>query len=245
MRRLMDSDRVRAAVEEAVSVSVQGIRLSGIEGAVKQKVIVTPEQLRLLAVQLEQQGHGEIKVSAEVELFLRISNNDALSTIESTRFRVSVNADGDDLRAVATSEKDWAKAWERGLEPIKDTVLEGMRRDVWKLDATLSEDDYTFQAAMILFASVLVGPYVDRIVQFLGYARGLVQVIAARLQEAKIWEGDEVRCESWFDPQKETVTFMLDLMVAEGTFIRTWSEEEKRYGYSSPTSRQFPGLRSD
>ena len=55
---------------------------------------------------------------------------------------------------------------------------------------------------MVLLASELVGPYVDRIVTFVGYPPALVQVIAARLQEARIWEGDEVRCESWLDPQK-------------------------------------------
>jgi hypothetical protein len=35
-----------------------------------------------------------------------------------------------------------------------------------------------------------------------GYPLGLVQVVAARLQEARTWESDEVRCESWFAGQK-------------------------------------------
>jgi hypothetical protein len=49
-------------------------------------------------------------------------------------------------------------AWKRGMEPIKQAALEGMRRDVWHMDGTLTEDSYTFQAAMVLFASELVGP---------------------------------------------------------------------------------------
>jgi hypothetical protein len=84
---------------------------------------------------------------------------------------------------------------------------------------------------MVLLASELVGPYSERIVTFVGYPRGLVQVIGARLQESKIWEGDEVHCEEWFDPQKGAVAFMLDLMVAEGKITRTWSREKKQYVY--------------
>jgi hypothetical protein len=106
-----------------------------------------------------------------------------------------------------------------------------MRTDVWNLDETLAEDSYIFQAAMVLLASELVGPYVDRIAKFVGYPCGLVQVIGARLQEAKIWERDEVRCEEWFDPKKGTIAFMLDLGVAEGTLTRSWSEERNQYAY--------------
>ena len=110
------------------------------------------------------------------------------------------------------------------------------------MNETLDEDSYGFQAAMVLLASELVGPYVDRLATFVGYPPGLVQVIAARLQEAKIWEGDEVRCESWFDPKKGAMAFMLDLMVAEGTIIRMWSEEKKQYSYYLPEFRAVSQL---
>ena len=116
----------------------------------------------------------------------------------------------------------------------QEAALRGMRRDVWNMDGTLAEDSYTFRAAMVLLASELVGPYVDRIVTFLEYPPGLVQVMAARLQEAKIWESDEVRCESWFDPKKGALAFLLDLMVAEGKLIRAWSEEKRQYAYHEP-----------
>lgn len=56
------------------------------------------------------------------------------------------------------------------------------------MDETLAEDSYTFQAAMVLLASELVGPYSDRVATFVGYPPSLVQVIAVRLEEAKIWE---------------------------------------------------------
>jgi hypothetical protein len=240
--KLMDFDRILTVIEEALSVFVQGIQLPGIAGAEIKKVAVSSKQLQRIAAQLERHGHSEIKLQAEVELFLRISNTDVLSSIECTDFRVLANADENALRAVASSEKDWGQAWERGIEPIKQAALQGMRRDVWNMDGTLAEDSHTFQAAMVLLASQIVGPYVERIATFLEYPLELVQVVGARLYEAKIWESDEVRCESWFDPQKGTVAFLLDLMVAEGTFIRAWSEAKRQYAYREPDIRAVSHL---
>ena len=142
-----------------------------------------------------------------------------------------MEADGNDLRAVASTDKNWARAWERGIEPIKAAALQSMKEDVWSMGITLVEDSYAFQAAMVLFASELVGPYVDRIATLLGYSPGVVRVIAARLHEAQIWESDEVRCERWFDPGKGALAFMLDLMVAEGKFERRWTEEKNDFVY--------------
>ena len=165
----MDLDRIRTVIEEALSVSVQGIQVPGIAGAEIKNMAISSKQLQRIAAQLERHGHSEIKLSAEVELFLRVSNTDVLSSIECADFRVRVSADENDLRAVASSETNWERAWERGIEPIKQAALQGMRRDVWNMDGTLAEDSYTFQAAMVLLASELVGPYVDRIATFLGY----------------------------------------------------------------------------
>jgi hypothetical protein len=231
MGRPMDLDKIRTVIEEALSVSAQGVQLPGIADAEVRKAAVSSEQLQQIAARIEQHGHGEITLSAEVELFLRVSNTDVLSSIECIAFRVKVNADHNDLRAVASNEKDWREAWERGIEPIKQAALHGIRRDIWNMDETLAEDSYTFQAAMVLLASELVGPYSDRIATFVGYPPGLVQVIAVRLQEAKIWENDEVHCERWFDPKQGGLAFLLDVMVAEGKLLRRWSEEQKQYTY--------------
>src|ERR1700692_4657271 len=106
------------------------------------KVAVSSEQLQEGSAQLEQHDHSEIALSAEVELFLRISNMDLLSSIECTEFRVSVNAGTDNLRAVASSEEDWAMAWERGIQPIRKATLRSMKSDIWNMDETLAEDSY-------------------------------------------------------------------------------------------------------
>jgi hypothetical protein len=106
-----------------------------------------------------------------------------------------------------------------------------MKEGVWSMGASLAENSYTFQTAMVLLASELVGPYFARIATLLGYSPGLVQVIAARLHEAQIWESDEGRCERWFDPEKGAISFLLDWMVAEGKFVRCWSEEKNDFAY--------------
>lgn len=100
-----------------------GIQLPGIADAAVRNAAVSSAQLQRIAAELEQHGHSEISLSAEVELFLRISNSDVLQTIEATAFRVTVNVDGNDLRAVASNEKDWGMVWERGIEPIKQPAL--------------------------------------------------------------------------------------------------------------------------
>jgi hypothetical protein len=335
----MDLDNLRTVIEEAVSVSVREIRLPGIVNATIRKADISSEEVQEVAAQLQLHGHGEIRISAQVELFLHVSNTELLSSVECTAFHIRSNADGDDLQAVARSDKDRAIAWARGVEPIKQAALQSMRRDVRTIAGDQAEDSYTFHyisraqqeffpvsefyrvkadadsftaalinlgvarpeyslngsqfeelrpfppdlfwsetshyvlefpkdeqkpaivlpessrrlayhvandatvqmlrrysqlAAMVLLASELVGPYVDRIATFVGYPPCLVQVIAARLYEAKIWESAEVRCESWFDPQMGDVAFALDLMVAEGKLIRTWSDENKEYEFSEP-----------
>ena len=225
----MNLKMLRTAIEEAVSVPVSSIDLPGIVDAVVKRVAISPMQK--LATQLEQDSQTEVRLSTEVEFFLRISNADVLSSIQCLPFRVKVRTDEIGPQAVARAEESWAAAWEKGIEPIKQAALQSMKEDVWNMDPALAEDSSTFQAAMILLASELVGPWSDRVVTFLGYSPALVQAVAARLYEARIWENGEVHCEEWFDPEKGGLAFMLDLMIAEGTMVRRWSEEDQQFVY--------------
>jgi len=237
MREEIDLATLSAVIERALSLCVCEIQLPGIAGADLRNVEISSERLQRIAARLEKDSCTEIRLSAELELFLRISNTDVLSSVELTRFLVQVNLDQNSLCASATNEKDWAAAWERGIEPLKQSALEGMRLDLLKTDEDLPENSYTFQAGMVLLASEFVGPYVDRIVTFLEYPRNVVQVIAARLQEAKVWEKDQVRCDHWFRPKKGGTNFMLDWMVAGGELTRSWSEEKKQYEYRSTDAK--------
>ena len=230
----MDLDVIRATIEKAVSDCVFGVHLPGIASAAVSKVTIPSEQLQEVSAQLEQHGKCEITLPVEVELVLRVSNIDALRSIERTEFRVTVNADAENLLAVASSDTNWELAWEHGIEPIKRAALQSLKSDVWAMDEELAEDSFTFWAAMVLLASYMVGPYTVRVARFLGYPVGFVQVIAARLIQSGIWAGDEVSSEPWLDPEKGMLSFMLDLMVAEGKFTASWSEEKGQRNYYLP-----------
>jgi hypothetical protein len=234
---VIDLEQIRRVIQDTLTVFVRGIKVPGIAEAALRKAALSLRKLQSIAAQLERHSYGEINVSAEVELFLRMSSMEALLSIESAEFLIKLNRESDDVIATVSTEKDWETAWERGIEAIKDPALQSLRTDVRNMTEIIDESDYGFQAAMVLFASELVGPYEGCLASFLGYPRCLVQVMAARLQEAKIWEGEYVNCGEWFDPQTGTIAFMLDLRVAEGKMIRTWSQERKRYLYRESNVR--------
>jgi|SRR6516164_6096476 hypothetical protein len=115
----MDLNRLRSAIEDAVSVPVGCTELPGIVDAVVRKVAISPKQLQRLATQLERDGETKARRSVEIEFFLRVSNADLLSSIQCLPLRVKVSTDESGPQAVASAEKSWAVAWERGIEPIK------------------------------------------------------------------------------------------------------------------------------
>src|ERR1700688_617518 len=138
MRKMIDLDRIRTVIEDALSVFVQGIHVAGIVAASVNYVALSAKQLRWVAAELVQHGNGDMRLSAEVELFLRVSNTEVLRSPERAEFLVMLNASENDFRARVSNEKDWGiKAWERGMEPIKEAALQGMRRDLWNMDKRL------------------------------------------------------------------------------------------------------------
>ena len=130
MRRPMDLHSIRNVIEQSLLLSVQEIQFAGIADADLKNVSISSEQLQHLASELEHHGHGEVRISVEIELFLRVSNTDVLSSIQWVAFRAKVSTEGNELGAVVRPEKDWEMAWQRGIEPIKHDALQGMRRDV-------------------------------------------------------------------------------------------------------------------
>ena len=94
----MRLDKIRTAIGDAISVSVQGIQVNGIDGTEVQTVNLPEEQLHGIACQLVQGNRSESIVAAEVKLYLRISNADVLSYVEPTEFRLSSNLAGERTR---------------------------------------------------------------------------------------------------------------------------------------------------
>jgi hypothetical protein len=232
--QVMDLGMLQTAIEKAICLAVHGIQVPGIADTSLRTVTVSGTLLQELATRLERHTHAEVMVSAELDLFLRISNTEVLRSVEPTEFRVDISADGNGLSAVAKTDKDWAMAWDRGMSRIRESALQLIKQDILNMDSTLAEDTYTYRATMVLLASELVGPYVDRLASFLGYPRALLQPISYRPHEAGIWEGDEVHIERCFEPQTGGVVLCVYILIAEGKLIRRWSEEEKQFLYCMP-----------
>jgi hypothetical protein len=136
MRKSIDLSRVRTVIEDSLSVTVQGVQPAGIVSADVRKIIPSSTQLQRIAADLEGEGRAEIGLTAEVELLLRISNTDVLSAIEGIRFCVDLSVCEDDFRVLASTVHEWDAAWERGMQPVKQCILNGIRRDVREMDET-------------------------------------------------------------------------------------------------------------
>lgn len=80
MKRTMDSNKIRMVVEQALAFTVKGVQQPGIAAAELRAMVLSLEQVQLLEVQLEREGRAQIKLSVEVELFLRVSNTEVLSS---------------------------------------------------------------------------------------------------------------------------------------------------------------------
>src|SRR5215472_13068309 len=53
---------------------------------------------------------------------------------------------------------------------------------------------------------------------------------------------ESAHCEQWFDPETGGVALIADLMVAEGSLIRRWSEEKQQFAYSATDIRPVSQL---
>jgi hypothetical protein len=230
----MDLGMLREKIADAISLSVGSIKCFGIDDAETKNVAISSRHLHQIAAQLERENQMSVAISAEIELFLRLCNSELVASVQFISFRVELWSDDDGIRAAAVNEQEWTATWEKGIAPIKQAVLQSMKRDVWNIDPTLAEDSSTFQIAMILFASEVVGPWSEGIATFLGYPRAIVEVVAARLYEGRIWENGEVRYEKWSDPNIGGTCLFMDLMVAEGSLIRRWSEKDQQFRYFNP-----------
>lgn len=228
---MTDLNHIRSAVAKAITTYVSRIDVEGIEAAELSSISVDSQDLQQATAKLWDNGHGELVVLADIRIYLRLSNEDVLGSNQQLTFRVSLNGTDGHVLAAAAADASWERAWEGALEPLKPFVLESLRTDVQTINPAWVEGTYGFQAAMVLLASEMLGPYASRISTFLDYSPSLVQVIGSRLYEAGIWEKDEVRCESWFDPLKGGMALRLDIMVAEGKLQRRWSEEHQQFRY--------------
>lgn len=222
---------IHKTIRDAVSVCVANVNFPGIESIEVSYFDISPSELQVVVSHLATLGLSELSVSADVNLYVRISNSDVVHSRQALPFRIHITNQSGDVHATAINQTDWEVGWERALAPLKHAAIESMKSDIEQVYPGSSEGTSEFQAAMVLLASEMIGPYPGRIATFLGYPKQLLDVIGARLYEAGVWEEHEVRCERWFDPGRGHIAMVMDVMVALGRLTRRWSERDKQFRY--------------
>jgi hypothetical protein len=105
----------------------------------------------------------------------------------------------------------------KGNLTISEFMLDHVKIGIQELHPELEPKDREFRTAVILMAAAfVVGPYVDRLVQFTGYPLPYVAGIARRMQASGLWANGKVRIDNWFDGENVTMVFWADCMVADG-----------------------------
>jgi hypothetical protein len=105
----------------------------------------------------------------------------------------------------------------KGNLTISEFMLDHVKIGIQELDPELEPESRDFRTAVILMAAAfVVGPHVDRLVQFTGYSMTFVADIARRMQASGLWADGKVRIDNWFDGASVTMAFWADCMVADG-----------------------------
>lgn len=106
--------------------------------------------------------------------------------------------------------------------------LEEIKSIVSELDPDLDPGGPEFRTAVIVMAAaVVVGPQVDRLVQFTGYSVMFVADIAQRMRAHGLWSDHEVCADYRLDDDRGKGEFFLHCLVAEGVMQVNRTEDGK------------------
>lgn len=81
-------------------------------------------------------------------------------------------------------------------------------------------DTKHYVPALVLLASIVVGPNTDRIAAFIKQPRSKVRELGKTIRRNGIWKQDKIDCE-WFEKDTGGVAFLLDVNVAAGFMERS------------------------
>jgi hypothetical protein len=101
----------------------------------------------------------------------------------------------------------------------KEMTLEEIKKHLRQIDPNIPEDDPDYPYFVILLSSIWVGTDPEKLAAFTGYDLALIQAIWKRMCAAKIWDGDTIECEDWYEGG---LGLALAMLVARGEVIRRW-----------------------
>ena len=94
------------------------------------------------------------------------------------------------------------------------------------------------RACTVMLAALETGPHIERIAELTGYEKAWVEEIAARMKASGLWTETGTDYGSWSRrgscrTKQESLDFVMDMMVATGTALRTRSKRRGHYVYQS------------
>lgn len=102
----------------------------------------------------------------------------------------------------------------------KQLTVNDLKKEIRRMDPNLKPTDESFDTAVILLASTIVGPNVLSVSRYTGIATPEVAKRAKNFRESKVWSGKKVRAGEWFD-KDGGIAFWLDVSVGDGMLRRT------------------------
>lgn len=98
-------------------------------------------------------------------------------------------------------------------------TLTALEDRVRRLRPTLKPDSDLFRTAVLLWASLELGPDEHALSRFTTYPLDWIRPRAERLREDGVWSGEQTRYR-WTDPRDPGAEFWIDAGIAEGILTR-------------------------
>src|SRR5262249_13263823 len=122
----MQTYEFKQLLKQALIEHIERIDVPGIEDAELGRMFVSDRQITEIIAALQQDANAKATIAAEVHLYLRFSSEHdvlhLLHHLERHDFNVEIlPSDPPVVRAGTTN--DWAKSWERGMEPLREPAL--------------------------------------------------------------------------------------------------------------------------
>jgi hypothetical protein len=124
-------------------------------------------------------------------------------------------------------------------QKASEFLFADLKKLIRELDPEMNPESADFRtAAILLAAAYLVGPDVDRLVQFTGYSRTFVADIAQRMRAYGLWSDDGVRTDHWWNGDQIAVAFWLDCLVGDGQIYMEHAKDgEELYTAFDPKAK--------
>jgi hypothetical protein len=101
-----------------------------------------------------------------------------------------------------------------------------VKKEVYRLDPVITEEDDGFKVAVILISSVIVGANIKRLAIFTHYTREYIAKVGKYFRKNQVWKNGEVDTSEWFKKETGGVAFWMNVAVGQGFVKRYWKNKK-------------------